>query len=738
MKMKPPSLDDLRVGHKLIAGLGHSTVLADIDFETRSPAGFVWNPQTQKFDAPHGADKRGLPVIGASVYSEHPETEVICLAYNLKDGFGCRTWIPGQPAPIDLFIHLQQGGLLEAWNVAFEYYIWNNVCVNRYLFPPLEINSLRCAAAKSRAFSLPGSLEEAGKVLGTQNQKLSSGKLLIRKYCEPRKPSKKNPAIWNEFTDADFKLMLEYNRMDIKAESEISSQVPDLIPQELEFWLADQHINRRGVRLDKPMVEACIRIVEAAQRKYNAELPVLTGGAVHAASQIARIQKWMNSYGTFSPSLDEEHINELLNNPMLCPPVRRVLEIRKLIGSAAVKKLYAMINCMSADGRVRDLFMYHTARTGRAGGSKIQPQNLPNSNGVTVLRCDPCGNYYNSEDSCPWCGGYWPIKEEWNGNAVKDALHVISTGSLSAVEFYFGEAIATVAGCLRSLFIPAEGHDFLCSDYSAIESVVVAMLSGEAWRCDVFRTHGQIYEMSASKISGVPFDEFKRIKQETGRHHELRKLGKVAELASAYGGYIGSWLNFDADEFLTEEEIKRSVLAWRDASPMIVRMWKELEIAAHMAVLNKGMEFGYREIIFKRVGDCLYCELPSGRNLSYHRPEIAPNPDRPGTMQLSFEGWNSDATKGAIGWTRLRTYGARLFENVCQAVARDILAHAIVNLEKRGYPVVLHVHDEIVCEVPEDFGSVEELEAIMMELPQWASGWPIKAVNGWRGKRYRK
>lgn len=742
----PPHQDDLRIGHNLIAGLSYSTVIADIDFETRSEAGFVWNPQTNSFDPPHGAKNKGLQTVGMAVYSEHPSTEVICMAYNLKDEFGARTWKPGEAAPIDLFFYLQSGGLLEAWNVAFEFYIWNNVCTRRYLFPPLNPDQLRCAAAKSRAFSLPGSLDKAGEVLKIKNTKMADGKRLIKSYCEPRNPTRNNASTWRyvEDTPEDAWAMQQYNLVDILAEAEISSLVPDLSPTELEFWLVDQRINRRGVRLDRKAIQQCIHIVEQAYTRYNAELPILTNGAVTSASQIARIIKWMKEYGTFTSSLDEEHLTELLSNPMILPPVRRVLEIRQLIGSSAVKKLYAMINRLSNDDRMRDLFVYHTARTGRAGGDGVQPQNLPNSAGMWSWKCVSCGKHSKSEKdiTCPWCSA-WPLilrdaKVEWNSKAVSDALEVISTVSLSCLELFFGEAIETISGCLRGMFIPAEEHDFISSDYSSIESVVVAMLSGETWREEVFRTHGRIYEMSASKISGISFDEFIRIKKDTGKHHELRKLGKVAELASAYGGWLGSWLNFKADEFLTEEEIIRSVKAWRNASPRIVKMWKELEIAAHMATAHRGVEFEYRQIIFKKVSDCLYCRLPSGRYLTYHKPYLCPNIDRPGTMQLSFEGWNTDAKKGAIGWTRLSTYGPRLFENICQAVARDILAHAIVNLEKRGYPVVLHVHDEIVCEVPEGQGSVEELESIMMELPQWALDWPIKAAGGWRAKRYQK
>ena len=737
----PPNPEDFRVGRKLIAGLSHATVLADFDFETRSPAGHIWNHALQTFTPPRGSNKKGLQVVGASAYTEHPGCEVICLAYDLKDAFGARQWVPGQELPLDLFIHLQLGGLLEAWNVSFEYYVWNNVCVKRYGYPALNISSLRCAAAKSRAYSLPGALGECGRVLGIKNGKMGEGKRLIKRYCEPHKPTKSNKDVWHhiEKHPEDYKLMLQYNLADIKAEAEISNQVPDLSPQELEFWLVDQAINRRGVRMDREMIEACIVIVQQALAKYNAELPTLTGGIITSASQVARITTWLKEYGVFTKSLDKEHTDELLKLN-LAPEVRRVLEIRQLIGSAAVKKLYAMINRLSADGRMRDLFVYHTARTGRSGGEGVQPQNLPNNNKLSVIRCGNCDRYSGSDKKdCTWCGDNTVLQvQEWNPIAAEDSLSVITTGSLSSVEFFFGEAVATVSGCLRGMFIAADNHDLISSDYASIEGVCLAMLAGEEWAIDVYKTHGCMYEMTASKITGTPFQEYIKYKKNNDKHHPDRKLGKVASLASGYQGALGAWLKFKADEFLTENQIIFAVKAWRKANPMIVKMWYELETAAHMATMNKGTEFGYREIVYKRVGDILYCRLPSGRYITYHRPQISPNPKRPGSMQLSFEGWNSDGTKGLIGWIRMTTYGGKLAENCTQAVARDILTHAIVNLERRSYPVVLHVHDEIVCEVPEDFGSVAELESIMMELPQWAEGWPIKAVGGWRAKRYQK
>jgi DNA polymerase bacteriophage-type len=732
----PPNNDDLRYGTALRAGMSQSLVIADFDFETYSPAGFTWNAKLNKYVGPRTAKDKGLKVVGATVYTQHPEAEVICLAYNLKDGFGSRSWTPGQTVPLDLFIHLQEGKLIEAWNVSFEYLVWNNICVPKYGFPPLDAHSCRCAAAKSRAHSLPGSLAPCGEVVGIKDKKDKRGKRLIQLYTMPRNPTKKNMPgrVDIKLYPQDYRDMIQYNLTDIKAEAELSGLIPDLSPSELEFWQIDQRINHRGIRVDKPMIEACIRIIEQAYARYEKELPGLTNNAVTASTQLQRIKNWMIRNGVAVESLKEKVIEELLKT-QLPYPIRRVLEIRQLLNSAAVKKVYAMHSRISRDGRVKELFIYHGAHTGRAAGASVQPQNMPNG-GPDVNWCNSCHFFYRSDRGCSWCGiiPYINAPIEWKTEAVASALTAIRTGSFSIVEYYFKNPITAISGCLRSLFIAAEGHDLLASDYVSIEGVVLACIAGESWMLEVYNSHGMIYEMTASKITGTPLQEFIEYPaNHNGEHHPERKLGKVGSLASGYGGWIPAWIKFGADKFLAEHEIKKSILRWRDESPNIVKLWAGLEEAAHNAVIHTGQEFTYNGITYIKHNSVLYCRILSGRCLTYHKPELCPSKRRPGTLSLSYEGWNS--TKG---WQRIDTYGGRLTENVVQAVARDILAYSIKNLEYCGYKVVLHVHDEIVCEMPEGLGSVGELESIMMKLPQWAKDWPIKAARGWRAKRYQK
>jgi DNA polymerase len=756
----PPALADLRYGTQLRAGLGVSTVLADCDFETYSEAGYQWDAAKGRWGPLPHATKRGIQAVGAFRYAEHPTTEVLCFGYDLKDGLGRRQWRPGVPFPDDLRQHIADGKLLEAWNVQFEMAIWEAVCVPRLGWPAVPRSQWRCAMGKARAFALPGKLEEAAKVLGTAAQKMTDGKRLLNLFSVPRNPTKDDPRLRRrpeEDRAGDGQRLYYYNLGDIETEAEISSRVPDLEGEELEWWHVDLDINARGVHLDMPSVEGCAAIVETALAKYNTELATLTGGAVESASQVQRLRDWMASRGYSVTSLDEEHLTYALKDPTLPPDCLRPLQIRELIGSASVKKLFSMRNQVCADGNLRGLFKYHAARTGRTTGADVQPTNLP-SGGPPVRACGACGQHYGkSKPACPWCFASAETSkiEGWSHRAADDALLVARSGSLAAFEMFFDDALPTISGCLRGLFVARPGHELICSDYSAIEAVALAELAGEEWRKEVFRGHGKIYEASAAKTFGVPLDDILRHKKETGDHHPIRKKGKVLELALGYGGWVGALVAFGADEFMTEDEMRAAAGDWRVESPAIVDYWGGqsrydrrvhvrypelfgIEGAALNAIRSPGTEYSCRGIRFLVSQDVLYCTLLSGRRLTYHKPRLRPSDRRSDEETLSYEGWNTNPKNGPVGWIRIDTYGPKLVENVDQATCRDIQRHGLIKLHRAGYPTVLHVYDENVGEVPEGSGFVEEYEMIMAELPEWCRGWPIRAAGGWRGRRYRK
>lgn len=764
-------------GQQFAAGPGITTVLPDFDFETYSEAGYRWQESDQTWRDPFDAPKRGLSLVGTATYAEHPSTEPLMLTWDLKDGRGPQQWKKGDPPPLELFGYIAAGGVLEAWNVAFEYEIWNRCCVPKLGWPPLPLVNLRCAMAKARAFSLPGGLEKAGHALNLPPQLLKSaeGAPLIKVFSMPRNPTKKDPRLRIEIADdprgADF---LKYNAQDIVAEEAVSLRCPDLSPIELALWQLDQRINARGVAVDADGIEAAMIVVRHLRNKYNAELCSITNGTLQSVSEIKKFVGWLGAWGVSTASVDEENVTLLLKRPDLQPHVRRALEIRQLIASSSVSKLFAMAHQKTGANRLHHLLSYCAAHTGRWTGNGPQPQNLPSA-GPDMNRCT-CGIYTCAALVwCPFCGQPAPTtSEEWSADAAEYALSAIKTRDLGLLDHLFGgQLMDVVVGCLRSMFIAAPDHELIASDFSAIEAVVLAAMAGEEWRLEVFRTHGKIYEESAAKITGKDLAYFMRHYGYTdeqlaqpewwklkpanaGKHHpDRKKIGKIAELASGYRGWLDAWLNFGAGDYFDDKEIKGHILAWRDASPAIVEFWggqfrglpwdkdrrPELygvEGAAVSAVLNPGVAYGYRQVSFQMQGDALYCQLPSGRLITYHEPRLTPQTDAQGRdtgMQLSYMGWDSLAR----AWIRKYTHGGKLTENIVQAVARDILAHAMLQVDAAGYNIVLHVHDEIVAEVRRLFGSVEEFERIALkDLPAWCANWPLRIAGGWRGPRFRK
>ncbi len=738
-------------------GAFRSTVRASMDFETYSEAGFVY--RNGKVKGIGSGSKGGLPVVGTPAYAEHPSTEIICLYYDLKDGKGRRGWIPGLSAhPHDLINYVAQGGIIEAWNATFEYWIWNLVCVQRHGFPPLPIEQTVCVMARARRHSLPGALGKAAKVLGTVD-KDKAGHDLIRKLTRPHTPTKNRQLHrWTPSTAwDDFAAMYKYCDQDVKTEDEAAARIPDLTQYEHAIWQTDQKINARGVQVDIEALDAMLDIQAQAEKHFTLELAEITGGAVGSASEVAKILDWLP---VRLPSLGADDVKDALKRDDLPPEARKVLEIRQALASANIKKLRAIKLQVNSDGRLRDQYMYCGAdRTGRWSAGGVQLQNLT-SKGPKSKQCNNCGRIVGAVcQDCPECMDInFTDCAEWTVEAVEFALEDIKRRDLQTLMAIWGDPITALCGCLRGLFIAKECHMLICCDFSAIEAVAAACLSRCQWRIDVFSTHGKIYEMGAAKITGTPFEEIVRHKERTGQNHPLRKtVGKVSELASGYGGWVNAWKAFGADAFMSDEEIKAAVLAWREASPEIVEMWGGqhrqigakpwdsvpelygLEGAAVAAILNPGQTFRVNDIVYGMKGDILLCQLPSGRFLHYHRAKLIRSVDhfKRDAYKITFEGYNSNAQKGPPGWQVLETYGGRLFENVVQAVSADIQAEALVRLEQRGYPVVMHTHDEASAEVPGNFGSVEEMEGIMSERPAWARWWPLRSA-GWRHKRYQK
>lgn len=774
MSVPPPAPINLPAGAVVAAGLGVATVLPDLDFETKSEAGFVWNPATNKWTCLPGApgSRKGLQIVGAAVYATHPSTEILSLAYDLKDGRGQRRWKRGDPPPYELFAYIASGGLLEAHNSAFEHWVWQHVAVPKLGWPPLPLAQLRCSMAKAKAFALPGALDDLGSVLQLRHQKDKEGARLIKKFSIPRDPTKNDPRRWitPEEDPADAAKLYDYNGRDIEAESEASSRIPDLPPDELAYWLCDQEINYRGVAVDTVAVADCIAIVEQVFERYNGELARITAGAITQGSQTEKMKDWLRTRQVFMQSMDEEAVDRMLEDPCLAGDCRRVLELRSKVGSASIKKLFTIRNQTSQWGRIHDLINYHQARTGRDGGRDAQTQNLPRT-GLDVWKCRRCSHWFGAHTKhCYWCGtDYIPAPDEkpkeWNADVFADAFHILASRDLDTVELFFGDAFSLIIGCLRGLFIAAPGHDMIASDYSSIEGVVTAALAGCGWRLEAYRAGKDMYLVSAANITGIQYEDYIAYGKEHGsKHPDRQRFGKVPELSLGYGGWIGAAKQFGADEYFTDEEIKKLILDWRAASPEIVEFWGGqfrslpwlsdyraelfgLEGCAIQAIQNPGKWFTYRAphpdaqpINYVFYNSALYCLLPSGRYLTYHNAALEPASRgiHDNALSITFWGWNSNPKMGPLGWAKMETYGGKLAENVVQAVSRDIFRDAVVRFRDTIYKVVLRVHDEIVAEVPTGTGDLKEFERIMSVLPAWAASWPVVAKGGWVGERYRK
>lgn len=751
-----------------------------LDFETYSEAGHVWNPPGVDPKKPLGfwsalpgasQGKKGLPIVGASVYTEHASAEVLSAHYDLCDGRGERRWVPGMPPPLDLFSHVAAGLPLDAHNSMFEYLTWTNICCRKYGWPPLNPYVLRCTMATARVNNLPGKLENLGDVLALDVKKDKNGKRLLDKFSKPRNPTKTDPRLRIlPSEDPEGPELYAYGDRDVVAEQSAGDRMEPMSDAELFFWQIDQEINRRGLGVDRGAIRDCIAVLAEAQEQYGREHVAITGGL--QPGQLAGVRGWLAAHGVHLPDMQAETIDNALEREGLPPPCRRVLQIRALLGSASVKKLHAMENQANAANRILNLIVHHGARTGRPTGEGPQPLNLPKA-GPKLVKCGACGKPHRPNvDACPWCSIPAPPierKAKWSHEYVDAVLEIMATRSLALVEWFFGDALLAIQGCVRGLFVAEEGHDLLASDYSAIEAVVAAMISGEQWRIDTFRARKDIYLSSASRITGTPYEAYIAYAEQHGDNHPDRQLiGKIAELALGYGGWEGAWRAFDpAEGDKSSDEICAIIRAWRDASPQIVAHWGGqrvrnphgygwvdelygIEGAVIAAIQNPGFVYVPRppsvgsikpwpiDLQFYVRDDILRMVLPSGREIKYWNPRVAPSSKRPGTLEISYNTWNTNPKYGALGWVRMATWGSRVYENADQAIAHDILRFAIINLRAAGYPAVLHVYDEIVGEVPHGAGSIEQFETIMATLPLWAQGWPIRAAGGWRGRRYRK
>lgn len=659
---------------------------------------------------------------GLHNYAADPTTGVHCMAFAFDDE-PVDIWAPSTKCGVwlteDFFDHIRAGGLVYAHNAAFELQVWNNVCVPRYGWPRLLPEQVRCTMAACYAMALPGALANAAPALGIEQRKDAAGARVMMQLAKPKEwikawdgstapgticVAEDKPIFWRPEHDPEkFEQLYAYCRQDVEVERALHHRLMELSDYEQKLWQLDQKINNRGIRVDLESIDKAIALVEAEKKRLNAEMLKVTGGVVGACTEVQLLVKWIRTQGVEIKGLAKADVLDQLAGD-LPDNVRAALHLRKEAAKSSTAKLVAMKERASSDGRVRGIHQYHGASTGRWAGRGIQAQNFPR----------------------PRPG----MKPEHIDDVIAN-LH-----RRDYIDMMYGPTMDAMADTLRGMMTAAPGHDLVAVDFSAIEARVLAWLAGEEKVLDIFRTHGKIYEHAAAGIYRVLMEEVTK---------DQRQIGKVAVLALGYGGGVGAFQSMARvyGVKVPDHEADEIKKAWRDAHPRIVNYWYGLEDAAMRALRTGQPEdvapFGCeaRRVTFKRAGSFLWCKLPSGRVLCYPYPKIAERETPWGEMKEAVHYMTVNGTTNK--WEETSSYGGFWAENVTQAVARDLLAHALFKLEEAGYPVVMHVHDEAVVEIATtcDDGTLARIEALMADTPAWAAGLPVSA-EGWRAPRYRK
>lgn len=653
---------------------------------------------------------------GLYKYAQSPAFEVLLFAYSLDGGPVRVVSFPeGEAIPIAIQELLFDPDCIKhAYNAAFEWYCLSR-CFgltdsNTKFTPQQWLSQWRCTMLHGLYCGYTAGLDATGKALGLpqDKQKLAAGKALIKYFCVPCAPTKTNGGRTRNLPHHDrekWKLFKAYNGQDVVTEMEIGRRlsnfpVPDTVQAQ---WVTDQIINLRGVAIDREMVEGALDLDAAVRQDYLQMATRLSG--LDNPNSVAQLSKWIQEKtGEEVSDLRKTTVSDLLGKDLPSDAARRMLEIRQELGKTSNKKYNALETAVCADGRVRGLLQFYGAnRTGRWAGRIVQPQNLPRT-------------YID--------GSLLPLARELVKNRQRDALQIV-----------FGSVPDTLSQLIRTAFTASRGRTLVDADFSAIEARVIAWLAGEEWVLEVFRTHGKIYEATASQMFNVPLDRIKKGNPE----YSYRQKGKVATLALGYQGGTGSLVSMGAlRNGLTEDELPDIVDRWRRANPAIVRFWYTLDAAAREAVnTGRRIELWDGRLIFARECepsndlDFLTIRLPNGRKLYYADPHMGVN--RFGQPSLGYWGMNQKTKK----WERLETYGGKLAENITQAVARDCLAEAIERLEAAGYPVVFHIHDEVVIDAGPGKDSLDDVIRIMSQVPTWAEGLPLNA-DGWTNDFFKK
>ena len=628
-----------------------------------------------------------LKKVGVYRYAEDPSFRVLLFGYALDQGpvkvvdLAC-----GEKLPDEILEALWDPAVTKtAYNANFE-----RTCLEAHFGQDLPPEQWECTAVLASSLGLPLSLEQVAKVLKLPQQKSAAGTALIKYFSCPCRATKANGGRTRNLPIHDMVRWAEFSaycRQDVEVERAIRQRLWEGSAPDHDLWCLDQAINDRGVQVDTRLMDAAIKIDQAHQEKLLNEARALTG--LENPNSVSQLKNWLFTVKAANiESLNKDALAELAKDSD--DEVRRLGELRQEMAKTSVKKYEAMKRSVCKDERVRALFQFNGAnRTGRWAGRLVQVQNLP-------------------------------------GTKLPDldlARELVMAGQTELIDLLYGSIPDTLSQLIRTAFIPAPGYRFIVADFSAIEARIIAWLAREDWRLEVFRTHGKIYEASAAKMFKIPIDEVTK---------PQRQKGKIAELALGYGGSVGALTAMGALKMgLEESELRPLVDVWRRENSRITALWWEVEHAAFRALAVGSVQCcsGLIRMYYRQ--DSLRITLPSGRNLVYREPREGSG--KFGGPCITYMGLDQTTKQ----WRRLDTYGPKLVENIVQGIARDCLAEAMLRVNAAHYRIVMHVHDELVLEVLEGRGSLNEVCQIMSQELPWAQGLPLGAA-GFESHYYKK
>ena len=627
---------------------------------------------------------------GVYAYVDAPDFTILLFAYAFDDEeVKIVDFVSGEQLPENVLKALTDSTIKTAFNAAFE-----RVCINKYFGLNMTAKYWHCTMIQALEIGLPGSLAGVAKVLKLEEQKDTRGKALISYFCKPCRPTKANGGRSRNLPFHDIEkwnVFKEYCKQDVETERAIKNKI-DKFPlkeNEQELYVIDQTINDRGVKIDVNFTQNAIKLSEIYRTECINKAVELTG--LENVNSVSQIKEWLEKeLGEEIKSLNKENVKELYSKTSN-EKAKNLLFLRSQMSKTSVSKYKKMLDILCHDRRIRGVTQFYGAsRTGRWAGRFVQLQNLP-QNHISDLAL---------------------------------AREVVKFGDYELFKILYDQIPNVLSELIRTAIIPSEGRRFIVSDFSAIEARVIAYLSGEKWRLDVFKNGGDIYCASASQMFKVPVEKH-------GINGHLRQKGKIAELALGYGGGTGALISMGAIKMgLNEDELQPLVDMWRKSNPAITHYWKEVEKCALMAVQGEPCRLP-KGISFIKKSGILFIGLPSGRSIAYAKAKIGQN--QFGNKSLIYCGMNQKTGK----WETLETWGGKLVENIVQAFARDCLAESIKRLENRGFEINFHVHDEVIIDVPKNICSAEEIASIMSEPISWAKDLPLNA-DAYETEFYKK